>query len=194
MVAGVEIFAKKEIFEYYIFKGFAVSFQYPRFDGTLSEKAEHFVIERGESVGILVHDVPANEIVLVEQFRIATAENGPGFMIELPAGRIDSGEDPLTTAARETKEETGAVPGSLEHISTFYLSSGGLAERLHLFYAPFPEGLTVGPHGGLAHEGEDLKIHRLSLIDAYEMISSGKIVDAKTIIAIQWLMLKALKN
>jgi len=186
-----EILGKENLLNFYIFKASAVDFRYQRFDGSTAEPLPHFVLDRGESVGILLHDIPANEIVLVEQFRIACAENGPGWMLELPAGRIDANESPEDAARRETLEETGTEPNDINLISNFYLSPGGISERLHLFYCPFIDGISVGEHGGLEHESEDIRIHRFSLDKAYTMIESGEIIDAKTIIALYWLKIRA---
>lgn len=183
----VTIHAKDEILNFHIFHGFKVTFQYLRFDGKFSEPATHFVLERGDSVAVLLHDVPTDEIILVEQFRISTAENGTGWLIELPAGKVDDGESTANGAIREAKEETGAIPSSVHPISTFYLSPGSSSERLHLFYCPFENGISVQEFGGMAHEGEDIRVHRMAAAKAIAVAESGEIADAKTLVALFWL-------
>lgn len=183
----MNVLAKEEILARAHFKWFNVNFTFRRFDGTVSRPIQRIVFERGDSVGMLLHDLPRDEIVLVEQLRIATAEHGSGLLLEIPAGVLDSGEQPEQTAAREIQEETGAGPTELQPISTFYLSPGACSERIHLFYAPYPKGLKIAEHAGLAEENEDIKVHRVPFIEAMEMVEDGRIADAKTIVALYWL-------
>ncbi|MBS1726960.1 MAG: NUDIX hydrolase [Armatimonadetes bacterium] len=183
-----EILETKEVFHKRIFRWLSIRFRAKKFDGTLSEPIEHLVLNRGDSVGILLHDLATDEIVLVEQFRVSAIENGPGRLLEIPAGRIDDGESAEASAKREAIEETGAEPESIQLVASFYLSPGACTERLSLFYCPFPTGLTVLAHAGLAHESEDLRVHRVPTPEADEMVKNGTIIDAKSIIAIQWLL------
>jgi ADP-ribose pyrophosphatase len=136
---------------------------------------------------LVLHDVPANEVVFVEQARVATS----GWILELPAGRVEPNEDPAATAGREAEEETGAAPATVQRISRFYLSPGGCSERLHLFYCPFSDGLTVHEYAGLAQDSEDIRVHRIPLPRALEMIETGEIADAKTMIGLYWLARQA---
>ena len=183
----IDILRKDEVLHQSFIRWFKVRFDYERFDGSRTEPIERYVLDRGESVGVLLHDVAQNEIVLVEQMRIAAADFGSPWLLELPAGRVDDGENPMHAAIRESIEETGAEPHDLELISTFFASPGTSTERLHLYYCPFHEGLHVNAQGGLADENEDLRVHRVGLAEASEMIRNGALVDAKTIIGIQWL-------
>lgn len=181
------ILSQETVFQIRIFHFKSVTFQYTQTNGEVSPPITHLVLDRNDSVGVLLHDLTTDEIVLVEQFRIAAFENGPGWLLEIPAGRIEDGDEAEPTARREAKEETGADPAECQFISSFYLSPGGCSERLSLFYCPFPDGLQVLAHAGLAHENEDLRVHRVNTKEAYEWIREGKIIDAKTIIALQWL-------
>ena len=182
VVSGTE-----ELLRRGFFRWVAVRFRYTRTDGKDSGEVEHLVLERGDSVGVVLHDLQTDEIVLVEQLRIATLETSNGFLLEFPAGRIDASEQPIHAAIREAKEETGAELSDVQLISSFYLSPGTCSERLHLFYCPFLDGLTVKATGGLESEHEDLKVHRISLDQAMTMVGSGEIADAKTIIGVLWL-------
>lgn len=188
---SAKILHEETVFQKRIFHWKSIRFQYIKTDGEWSNEIEHLVLDRNDSVGILMHDLLTDEIILVEQFRVAAYHNGPGWLIELPAGRIEDGDEAHETALRETKEETGAEPSEAIFISSFYLSPGGCSERLSLFYCPFPNGLQVLSNAGLASEDEDIRVHRISRTEAYDWYASGRIIDAKTIIALQWLGLRS---
>jgi ADP-ribose pyrophosphatase len=183
----LEILGKTEVLRRGFFRWDLVRFRFVRFDGTESAVVENIVFERGDSVAMLVHDTSSQEIVLVEQLRISTETATGGWILEIPAGRIDSGEEPMTAAIRELSEETGASTVEPQFISAFYPSPGACSERIHLFYCPFSKGISVGKYGGLAAENEDLKIHRVTLKQAFEWLEAGQLVDAKTMIAVMWL-------
>ncbi len=183
----VEILDRQERLRVGFFRWYAVKFRYRKFNGDFSKSAEYMVLDRGDSVAMLVHDVPKDEVVLVEQFRISAYGPTSGWIYELPAGRVEDGEDPQSTAIREVIEETGASAKTPEWISSFFLSPGGTTERIHLYYFGYTNGLKVGEHGGLAAEGEDIRVHRMPLPKALEMVKHGEIADAKTILALFWL-------
>lgn len=102
--------------------------------------------------------------------------------IELPAGKIDKGEDILVTAQRELLEETGYVAREWLHLTTAFPCIGYSDERLEYFIA---RGLTY--RGSKLDEGEFLEVFELSLRDAIEWIRAGKISDGKTIVGLFWL-------
>ncbi len=167
-----------------------VTFTYRKFNGSVSKPVERIVLERGDSVGMLLHDVQRDEVILVEQVRMPTLATGNGMLMEVPAGVIDGHDSAEATAMREIKEETGAPPATLERIAAFYLSPGACSERVHLFYAPYPEGLEVKENAGLETEDEDIRVWRIPLAEAFTMICDGRIQDAKTIVALLWLKVR----
>ena len=146
-------------------------------------------LDRGDSVAAILHDEKEDKVILTEQFRYSTYEKGPGWMIELPAGIIDVGrnETPEATMQREIMEESGYRVQTLHHVSTFYPSPGGSSERIYLYYASVTPKDRVAAGGGLVESGEDIRRLFLSVADALAMVVAGEIVDAKTIIALQWL-------
>jgi ADP-ribose pyrophosphatase len=164
--------------------------QHSRFDGRMSNEMSRLVFQRGDSVGILIQDPERGEIILTEQFRMATYDKDTGWLMELPAGMLESGEDPEECARRETFEETGYDVKDLEQIGLFYLSPGGSSERIYLFYTEVDFSSKKGEGVGLEAEDEDIKTHVISTEKAFEMAKSGEIQDAKTLIAIQWLELR----
>ena len=183
----VTVLNKEEILHHAIFRWWQISFKFRRFNGSETGEIKHYVLDRGDSVGMLLHHLSSDEIVLVEQLRIAALESKSPWLFEIPAGRVDPGEDPNSSAKREIREETGGRTTEVQLIGSFYLSPGGCSERLHLFYCPFPQEMNLAATGGLAVENEDIKVHRISLRQALKMIRTGEIVDAKTVIALLWL-------
>jgi ADP-ribose pyrophosphatase len=114
-------------------------------------------------------------IALVSQYRHPTVR----YVLEIPAGKLDPGELPAETAARELEEELGVVAGRMEQLSEFYSTPGFCAEKLWVFLATDLRE-TARNHG----EDEIIEVVRLPFARALEMIASREIEDAKTIIAL----------
>jgi nudix-type nucleoside diphosphatase (YffH/AdpP family) len=169
--------------------------RFEQFDGEMSRKIRRLSLERGDSVAILVYNATIKKIILINQFRYPTYNNGDGWITETIAGMVDHGEAPELTAKRETQEETGLRITAFEHIATFYLSPGGSSERIFLYYSEVSgDQAKYKKTGGLLHEGEDIKVIELSLPEAMAKIRSGEIMDAKTILGIYWLENRLLKK
>jgi ADP-ribose pyrophosphatase len=140
------------------------------------------VIDRGESVGILIHDTTRDEIILVEQFRPAIKKT----TFEIVAGMVKRGEDAIACVRREVKEEVG-LDIDEKHIfpiSSVYLSPGASNERVFLYYAVVSSLDTEGMIHGLKSEGECIRKHIVSVDEAMKMVEEGIIEDAKTALAI----------
>lgn len=118
------------------------------------------------------------KLVLERQFRYPLQRE----FIELPAGKIDEGEDVLATAQRELLEETGYVAREWTHLTTAWPCIGYSDERMEYFLA---RGLTH--QGSRLDEGEFLEVFELSLDDALEWMRAGRIDDSKTIVGLFWL-------
>lgn len=82
------------------------------------------------------------------------------------------------------------VVGDLEHLFDVYMSPGSVTERVHFFAGPYTPSRRTGPGGGLVEEGEDIEIAELDVDHALAGIEDGRIVDAKTIILLQWMVLR----
>ena len=111
------------------------------------------------------------QVLLLRQYRYAADE----YLYELPAGRLEPGEDPAACAARELKEETGCVAESLEPLITVYTTPGFTDERIHLFLAT---GITRGVAS--PEHDEFIEVVTCRLGEALKMIERGEIRDAKT--------------
>ena len=115
------------------------------------------------------------QLLLIKQYRYAA----DGFIYEVPAGRLDEGEDPADCARRELREETGCTAERVEYLSTIYTTPGFTDEKIHLFMA-------VGIQNGDAKREKDefLEIETMTLSRALEMIERGEIRDGKTVVAL----------
>ena len=163
--------------------------QYEKFSGDMSEEITRLNFNRGDSTAVLLYDEEKDSVILVKQFRYpAYVNDGPGWILEVVAGTIEKGEDVVSVARAELLEEAGYEVDGLEPISRFYVSPGGTSERIHL-YLGFVRR-KVGPGGGLISEHEDIQVVEIPLDEAMQMIKTGEICDAKTIIALQWLELR----
>lgn len=130
---------------------------------------------------VLAAITPEGRMVMVRQFR-KPAER---VMLEVPAGKIDAGEEPVQAAVRELKEETGYTAGMVKHLTSFYPSVGYAEEVLHLYLCT---DLTAGDT--CFDENEAIDIEEMDVDTLYHMVMAGEIQDAKTAIAV--LMVKSL--
>ncbi|MBK7952741.1 MAG: NUDIX hydrolase [Candidatus Accumulibacter sp.] len=168
-----------------------VSFE--RADGSMTPPARRLVFERGDSVAAVVVHRESHSLLFTEQFRFPTLGKGSGWLLEVIAGMIDSGESPEAALRREIEEELGFAVARLEPISTFFVSPGGSSERIWLYYAEVTDSGRLSAGGGVAAEQEEIRIVRLSPDAAQAALREGRLPDAKTIIGLQWLFAKSLK-
>jgi len=124
-------------------------------------------------------------LLLIRQFRYPIGK----YILELPAGKLDSGQSPAETVAREIEEETGHSAGSLTHECSFYTSPGISNELIHLFMAC---DLTVCAQR--LEEGEHITVEAYTLEECLQKIRTGEINDGKTILGILWYQLKFVLN
>jgi nudix-type nucleoside diphosphatase (YffH/AdpP family) len=146
-------------------------------------------LELDDSVGVLVHQVETNSLILTNQFRYPAVKKSHDWIWEVAAGSVEAGEDPEDCARREVLEELGYQIDTLEHISTFYVSPGVTSERIILFYTSVGEKNALTAGGGRPDEKEDIRREEIPVSQIREYISTGRIIDAKTLIALQWFLL-----
>lgn len=148
---------------------------------------EREVYNRGNGAVILLYNTTKGTIVLTRQFRLPTWFNGntDGMMIEACAGLLDE-KDAEDCIRRETEEETGYTLSDITKIMEVYMSPGSVTEIIHFFVAAYSEDMKTGKGGGLDHEQENIEVLELSFDNAMEMILSGEIKDAKTIMLLQY--------
>jgi ADP-ribose pyrophosphatase len=183
-----------------LFRVIRATLRYRRFDGRMSRPVTRLNFERGESVGVLLHDPQEDTVLLVRQFRYpvyagldARARAGDGvqqaWLLEIVAGVVDEGYTVNAVANKELLEEAGYRVGELQPITTLYPSPGGTSERIHLFLGEVDSLHRVEKGGGVVAEGEDTQVVVLPFHEAMEMVDRGEIQDAKTIVALQHLAL-----
>jgi len=143
--------------------------EYPSGNRSVREIASH----PGGAVVVPLFD--DGSLLLVHQFRYPMKKH----LFELPAGKLDAGEDPAVCATRELEEETGYIAGTLEKLTAIYTTPGFCDEQLHIYLAT---DLRTSSRGQRLEEGEmDLTVRRLPLEEVIAMIERGDIVDGKTI-------------
>ena len=128
------------------------------------------IVEHNGAVGV-VAITPENKVVLVKQYRKAVEKE----LWEIPAGKIEIGENPKECAIRELKEETGYSAENIKLIHKFYTSAGFSNQKVYIFLA---ENLTQGERN--LDEDEYLEVHEVDKDEVYNMIVRNEIEDAKT--------------
>ncbi len=165
-----------------------VSFDYQRGDGSW-QKHQREIYHRGHGAAVLLYNLAMRKLVLTRQFRFPAWDCGDdGFLLEVPAGIIES-ENAEQTIRKETQEETGFVIDQPRFLFKAYATPGSVTEQLHYYCAEYMPDKRVGHGGGLADEGEDIEVLEVELDEAVRWIEQGLIVDAKTIILIQYAQL-----
>ncbi|AWL11079.1 ADP-ribose diphosphatase [Saliniradius amylolyticus] len=159
------------------------------FNGGWSEPIQREVFERGSAVAVLPYDPVRKEVALIEQFRPgAMATCDTPWLLECVAGEIESGESVEEVAYREAEEEAGVKLKRLWPMLSYLSSPGGTSERLHVYLGECELGNAGGVHG-LDSEHEDIYVHRFPEEEALSLLAEGKIDNASTVIALQWLAL-----
>jgi nudix-type nucleoside diphosphatase (YffH/AdpP family) len=142
--------------------------------------------DHGNAAAILPYDPARGTVLLVRQIRFVTYLNGyPHPLLEVCAGMLEH-DDAATAIIREAEEELGYRISNPRHVFDAFMSPGCFTERLSFFVATYGAADRIGNGGGLAAEGEDIEVLEIPLDDAVAMIGEGRIVDAKTILLLQW--------
>lgn len=162
--------------------------QLPLPDGeTLTQRRD--IVRGGRVAGVLPIDLMRDRIVLLRQFRLAAhLATGNGDMIEIVAGRVDAGESEANAARRECVEEIGVAPDALVRLYSV-LPTPGLTDELVTSFVGFVDSSRVVTHGGLASETEHIETLVVSIDDALDALRDGRIFNALTVSALQWLAL-----
>lgn len=150
----------------------------------------HEVFERGNGAAILLYSRAKKTVILTKQFRLPSFINGNsnGMLVEVCAGLLDD-ESPEDGIKRETEEETGYKIKEVQRVFKAYMSPGAVTEILYFFIAEYADDMKVSEGGGLAHEHENIEVLEMHINEAMDMIVKGDIVDAKTIMLLQYVKL-----
>lgn len=168
------------------------SFDYQKSDGVW-ERQEREAYDRGNGSTILLYNNSKGSVILTRQFRLPTFVNGnvDGILVETCAGLLDE-DNAEDCIKKEAEEETGYRIDKVEKILEAYMSPGSVTEKLYFFVAEYSDAMKVSSGGGLEHEQENIEVLELDFKDAYAMIGSGEIKDAKTIMLLQYAKLNKL--
>jgi ADP-ribose pyrophosphatase len=157
------------------------------FAGTLSPPFKREVLRSGPAVVVLLYDPVAQQLILIEQFRVGAYVNHlpSAWILECVAGLVDEGETNEATARREAREETGCDVGRLEFIGA-YLSSPGLSDELVSIYVGEVDAARAGGVHGHVAEGEDIRTIIFSVEEALAAADHGAVVNIMAQLALLW--------
>lgn len=169
-----------------------ITFQFTKRNGeVITQDREAY--DRGNGATILLYNQEQKTVILTRQFRLPTYTNGneTGMMIEACAGLLDK-DNAEDCIRRETEEETGYVVKDVKKVFEAYMSPGSVTEILYFFIAAYSKDMKVSEGGGVDHEEENIEVLEMPFDEAFEMVSTGEIKDAKTIMLIQHLRLQGI--
>jgi ADP-ribose pyrophosphatase len=165
-----------------IYDGRVISLQVDDVELPDGNKGKREIVKHPGAVAVIA-TTDEGKLVLVEQFRKALERT----LIEIPAGKLEPGEEPIVTAGRELEEETGYLCEDMEYVTSFYTSPGFADEYIHFFEA---KGLRKKEDAASLDEDEFVELLEVTLEEALVLMQDGKIHDAKTVYALQYLLLK----
>lgn len=161
-----------------IFKGRVISLQVDDVQLPDGQQAKREIVKHPGAVAVIAL-TDEGKLVLVEQYRKALERS----IIEIPAGKMEPGEEPIITARRELEEETGYGCGQLTYIQSFATSPGFADEVIHLYVAT---ELVKIEHPQAGDEDEFIDLLHVSIEEAEALVANGSIFDAKTAFAVLW--------
>lgn len=169
-----------------------ITYEYVKPDGSRETQSRE-AYDRGNGATILLYNKELRTVILTRQFRMPTFLNGnaSGLLIEACAGLLDK-DNPEDCIRRETEEETGYKVSHVRKIFEAYMSPGSVTEILHFFVAEYSKDMKVHDGGGIEQEQENIEVLELPFSKALEMINTGEIKDAKTILLLQYAQLHQL--
>jgi ADP-ribose pyrophosphatase len=157
-----------------IYNGRAVNIRVDTVQKAGGTKTTREVVEHSNCVAVVALD-EQGKVLLVRQFRHAVDK----FLLEIPAGGIDPGEEPVDSVRRELQEEIGYFPRKIDRLRGFYATPGYGTEYLHCFVAT-----DLVPARLVAEDTDDIELVRVSRDEIPRLIASGEICDAKSIAAL----------
>ena len=157
-----------------IYQGRAVNIRVDTVEKARGKQTTREVVEHSDCVAVVALDEQGS-ILLVRQFRHPVGK----FLLEVPAGGIDPGEEPIDSVRRELQEEIGYLPRKIDKLGGFYATPGYGTEYLHCFLAT-----DLVPARLVAEDTDDIELVRVSPDEIPRLIVSGEICDAKSIAAL----------
>jgi len=181
-----------------LYKGFfelnEFSFKHKRHDGKWSNEIKREIFSGAQVATLLPYDPVKNEILLIQQFRAGIiGKHNESYIYEIVAGIIDSNETPEQTARRECFEETGCKVKKITPIHNYFPAPGS-SESFYYLYIGEIESFKGTRIHGLKNEGEDILVTSFKVDEVKEMLNNNKIINAISLIALQWFFLSYYKN
>ena len=163
-----------------------VTYEYQKENNTVETHIRE-VYDRGNGAAILLYNSTQKTVILTRQFRLPSYLNGnkTGMMIEVCAGLLDK-DHPEQCIIRETEEETGYRLSTVHKVFETYMSPGAVTEILYLFVGEYDASMKVNEGGGLDAEQENIEVLEYTFDEAFAMIETGEIKDAKTVMLLQY--------
>ncbi len=151
------------------------------------------VFDSGDGVAAFLYNPEKKKIMLTKQFRVAAFANGhaDGYLLETCAGLVDD-LDAEEAIIKEIWEETGIKTHEVNYLFDVFVTPGAHKEKLSLYTCVYNDSMRIGEGGGVEEENEEIEIIEISYNEAIELLSSGKIQDAKTVILLQYAIQKGL--
>ncbi len=165
------------------------------FEGGWSGEMTREVFERGHAVAALLYDPDLDRVVLIEQFRPGAYaalesewfdDHASPWLVECVAGIIEKGESPEDVARREAIEETGCEIREIVPVCQYLVSPGGTSESVFGFCGRVDASGAEGIFG-ITDEYENIRVFSLAAADSFKWLDEGRIINAMTIIMLQWL-------
>ena len=175
---------EKTISSQQIYDGRAVKLRVDTVRKPNGKIATREIVGHSDCVAVVVLD-SKDRAIMVRQYRKAVGKT----LLEIPAGGIDPGEQPINCVRRELQEEIGYLPNKIDKIGGFYAAPGYCTEYLHLYLATF-----LIPSQLEAEDTEDIEVVRVPLSRIPDLIASGEICDAKSIAGLLRVMSLGLKG
>jgi GDP-mannose pyrophosphatase NudK len=163
-----------------------VTFEQRTHSGEWRERTRE-IYDNGSSATILPYDAKRKTVLLTRQLRLPIyLQDGLESSVEACAGKLD-GEKPETRIVKEMEEELGYRIAKVDRLFELYVSPGAVMEKIVFFTCGYSPVDKVSEGGGLPEEGEDIEVIETTLKEAAGMIAAGEIIDAKTVILVQFL-------
>lgn len=175
--------------DWYLLK--KTTFDFLRRDGVWQRQSRE-TYDRGDGATILLINKTTQSVLLTRQFRFPVFVNGhDGMLIEAAAGLLDN-QSPEERIKAEAEEETGYRVQQVRKLFHAYMSPGSVTEKIHFFLGEYQAANRMNAGGGIAEEGEDVEVVEMAFSAALNAIDEGIIVDAKTIMLLQYVALHQL--
>ncbi|UMB59554.1 NUDIX domain-containing protein [Lutibacter sp. A80] len=163
-----------------------VNFDYKTKDGIWQNQSRE-CYDRGDGACILLYNPLKKTVILTKQFRMPSYlnENEDGMMLEVCAGLLDK-DDPFTCIKKEAEEETGYKINNPTKVFELYSTPGAVTEKIHYFIAEYNDAMKISEGGGLEEETEEIEVIEFNFEETLNLIKTGEICDAKTVILLQY--------